>query len=79
MRVGAMTKEEVRDIVLAVLTSIGMPDDELNEIAEDFRYMRKRRKNAERLKNAGITSAVAILVGSFFTALGLGIKTMLGR
>jgi hypothetical protein len=65
--------------ISAILSGFGIDEDERKDIKEDFRYVRRWRKGAERVTGMTLTSIIAILAGGLVSALGLGIKAMLGK
>jgi hypothetical protein len=65
--------------VSAILTSFGIEDDERVEIRQDFQYLRRWRKTAERVTNTGVIAIVTIVVGGVASATWLGIKALMGK
>lgn len=68
--------------ISAILTGFGIEDDdkdEKREIKEDFRYLRRWRKGSEKITGLGLTAIVTVFVGGLVSALGLGIKAMVGK
>ncbi len=65
--------------ISAILTSFGIDEDDRKDIAEDFRYLRRWRKGAERVTGIGLTALVTLLVGGVLSALWLGLRAMLGK
>lgn len=71
--------EMVIRTVAGILSGFGIDDTERKEIKEDFRYLRKWRQGSDRVTGIGLTALVTLMIGGFVSALGLGIKTMLGK
>lgn len=69
----------VMKTVSAILTSFGMGDDERVEIRQDFQYLRRWRKTADRVTSAGVIGIVTVIVGGVASALWLGIKALMGK
>jgi sulfur carrier protein ThiS len=65
--------------VSAILTSFGIEDDERAEIRQDFRYLRRWRRTAERVTNTGVIAIVTVVVGGVASATWLGVKALIGK
>lgn len=73
------TDEAILKTISTILTSFGIDDDERTEIKEDFRYLRRWRKTADRVTSTGITAIVTLVIGGILSALWLGVRAMLGK
>jgi sulfur carrier protein ThiS len=65
--------------VSAILTSFGIEDEERAEIRQDFRYLRRWRRTAERVTNTGVIAIVTVVVGGVASATWLGVKALIGK
>lgn len=65
--------------VSAILTSFGIDDDERLEFKQDFQYLRRWRKTAERVTNTGVVAIVTVVVGGIASATWLGVKALMGK
>jgi hypothetical protein len=65
--------------VSAILTSFGIDDDERLEFKQDFQYLRRWRKTADRVTGAGIIAIVTVVIGGVAGALWLGFKALVGK
>lgn len=65
--------------VSAILTSFGIEDEERHEIRQDFQYLRRWRKTADRVTSAGIIGIVTVVIGGVASALWLGAKALMGK
>lgn len=65
--------------VSAILTSFGIEDDERAEIKQDFQYLRRWRKTADRVTSAGVVAIVTVVIGGVASAVWLGFRSLLGK
>jgi hypothetical protein len=65
--------------VSAILTSFGIDDDERIEIKQDFQYLRRWRRTADKVTNAGIVAIVTVVIGGVTSAIWLGAKALISK
>lgn len=71
--------EVVRKAIAAVLVSFGIKPADSDEVAADFRHLRKWRKSVEGAQTLTFRVIVGTLVSGFLAAIWMGIKVMLGK
>jgi hypothetical protein len=82
-----MTRDEIEGIaetaaqkaVAAVLTSLGIDDDDRKELRADFVHLRKWRKSVEQAESYAFKTVITVVVTGFVGAVWLGIKAVLGK
>lgn len=80
-----LTKEQIEDIVsktvLATLANLGIRadnGDDVDEIREDFRYIRSWRKTVQKTTRTGWLTFITVLASGFLSVLYLGLRTFFG-
>ncbi|HEV2155415.1 hypothetical protein [Bradyrhizobium sp.] len=65
--------------VATILKSFGISDDDRIELQADFVHLRKWRKSVEEAQSLGFKIVVTTICTGLLGALGVGIKSWLGK
>jgi hypothetical protein len=75
----AILDETMVKTVAAILTSIGIYDEDHKEMQADFQHLRRWRKSVEQAQSYTCKAIITLVVTGFVGAVGLGVKAMLGK
>ena len=67
--------EVVEKVVTRVLQSLGIREEDADELAADFRHLRRWRKSVEEAQSLTFKAVVTIIATGIAGALWLGFKT----
>ena len=65
--------------VTAILTSIGIDEEDRKEMRADFQHLRRWRKSVEQAQSYTFKAVITIIVTGLVGAVWLGIKATIGR
>lgn len=65
--------------ITAMLTSVGIEEEDRKEMRADFQHLRRWRKSVEQTQTYAFKTVITVLVTGFVGVAWLGLKTMLGK
>lgn len=75
----AILDETMVKTVAAILTSLGIYDENRKEMQADFQHLRRWRKNMEQAQSYTFKAIITLTVTGVVGAVLLGVKVMLGK